>query len=337
MLDFGALPPEINSGRMYSGPGSGPMVAAATAWDALASELSSAAAGFGSVIAELTGGQWLGPASVSMVRAAAPYLAWLHDTAAQADQAAAQAKLAAAAYELAFVMTVPPPVIATNRSLLMALVATNFFGQNTPAIAMTEAHYTEMWIQDAAAMYGYAGSSATASRLTPFTRPQSAAASSDPPSASTALSVGLSATKFVNAAVSSSSAATSGHGIFIADERLAFQAARDLDSPPGPGGVLASAAPFRLGGPDISAAMGRASPVGSLSAPPSWAAAAPEIRPVALASPDSGGGVAAASGDAPAVPGNAFSQTVLGTLSRNGFDARHPKSRPIIVRSPAAG
>ncbi|TWS86914.1 PPE domain-containing protein, partial [Mycobacterium tuberculosis] len=24
-MDFGALPPEINSGRMYCGPGSGPM------------------------------------------------------------------------------------------------------------------------------------------------------------------------------------------------------------------------------------------------------------------------------------------------------------------------
>ncbi|WP_140908204.1 PPE domain-containing protein, partial [Mycobacterium tuberculosis] len=28
-MDFGALPPEINSGRMYCGPGSGPMLAAA--------------------------------------------------------------------------------------------------------------------------------------------------------------------------------------------------------------------------------------------------------------------------------------------------------------------
>jgi hypothetical protein len=30
-MDFGALPPEINSARMYSGPGSAPMLAAASA------------------------------------------------------------------------------------------------------------------------------------------------------------------------------------------------------------------------------------------------------------------------------------------------------------------
>ena len=39
MLDFAALPPEINSGRMYAGPGSGPMLTAAVAWDELAAEL----------------------------------------------------------------------------------------------------------------------------------------------------------------------------------------------------------------------------------------------------------------------------------------------------------
>ena len=65
----------------------------------------------------------------------------------------------------------PPPIIAANRALLAALVATNFLGQNTPAIAVTEAHYMEMWAQDAAAMYAYAGSSSTASQLTPFTEP----------------------------------------------------------------------------------------------------------------------------------------------------------------------
>ena len=34
-MDFAILPPEINSGRMYAGPGSGPMLAAAAAWDGL--------------------------------------------------------------------------------------------------------------------------------------------------------------------------------------------------------------------------------------------------------------------------------------------------------------
>ncbi len=69
-------------------------------------------------------------------------------------------------------MTVPPPEIAVTRSLLAVLVATNFLGMNTPAIAATEAQYAEMWAQDAAAMYGYAGSAASATALTPFTSPQ---------------------------------------------------------------------------------------------------------------------------------------------------------------------
>jgi PPE-repeat protein len=106
-----------------------------------------------------------------MAAAAAPYTAWMNTTAAQAEQTANQAMAAVAAYESAFGMTVPPPVIAANRALLAALVATNFFGQNTPAIMMTEALSAEMWAQDAAAMYGYAGSSATAATVTPFVQP----------------------------------------------------------------------------------------------------------------------------------------------------------------------
>src|SRR6516165_10671310 len=171
MLDFGALPPEINSGRMYVGPGSGPMLAAAAAWDELATELQSTAASYGSTIESLTTGPWTGPSSIAMTAAVAPYVAWMGATGAQAEEAATQAKLAAGAYETAFAAMVPPPVIAANRALLMALIATNFLGQNTPAIAATEAQYMEMWAQDAAAMYAYAGSSAAATQLTPFTEP----------------------------------------------------------------------------------------------------------------------------------------------------------------------
>jgi PPE-repeat protein len=168
-MDFALLPPEINSARMYDGPGSGPMLAAAAAWDGLGAELHSTATAYGSVIAELTAGPWLGAASAAMVAAAAPYVAWMRTTASQAEQTAIQAKAAAAAYEVTFAAMVPPPVIAANRALLQALVATNLFGQNTPAIAATETLYAEMWAQDATAMYGYAGTSASASTLPPFT------------------------------------------------------------------------------------------------------------------------------------------------------------------------
>lgn len=137
----------------------------------MASELNFSAASYGSVIANLTAAGWQGPASTVMAGAVAPYVAWLHDTAAQAAQTAAQAKAAAGAYQTAFAAVVPPPLIEVNRTQLAALVASNFFGQNSPAIAATEAEYDEMWAEDAAVMYGYAGSSATASRLTPFTAP----------------------------------------------------------------------------------------------------------------------------------------------------------------------
>jgi PPE-repeat protein len=170
MAEFAAFPPEINSGLMYAGPGAGPMIASGAAWDALADDLYLAAAAYGSVVSDL-GSSWLGPSSVSMAAAAATYVSWITATAAQAELTAAQAMSAVAAYEAAFVMTVPPPVIAANRALLLALVATNFFGQNTPAIMATEALYVEMWAQDAAAMYGYAGASSAASTLTPFTTP----------------------------------------------------------------------------------------------------------------------------------------------------------------------
>jgi PPE-repeat protein len=170
-MDFALLPPEVNSARMYAGPGSGPMIATASAWNALAAEVHSTASSYESAITGLIAGPWLGPSATTMAAAAAPYVAWMRATATQAEQTASQATAAAAAYDAAFAETVPPPVVAANRSLLMTLVATNLFGQNTPAIATAETQYAEMWAQDAAAMYGYAGASASATALTPFSSP----------------------------------------------------------------------------------------------------------------------------------------------------------------------
>src|SRR3984893_16452828 len=121
---------------MYAGPGAVPLLAPAAAWDVVAAQLRLTAASYASEISGRAAG-WLGPSSAAMAAAAAPYTAWMSTTATQAEQTAAQAGAAAPAYEAAFAATVPPPVIAANRSLLMALIATNFLGQNTPAITAT--------------------------------------------------------------------------------------------------------------------------------------------------------------------------------------------------------
>jgi PPE-repeat protein len=171
VLDLGALPPEITSALMYAGPGSESLQAAASAWNGLAAELSSAATGYNSVITQLAGDEWLGPASASMADAAAPYVTWMNTTAAQAEQAAASARAAATAYETAHAAVVPPQLVAANRTQTAQLLSTNVLGQNTPAIAQLQAQYGEMWAQDAAAMYGYAGQAAAATKMAPFNPP----------------------------------------------------------------------------------------------------------------------------------------------------------------------
>jgi PPE-repeat protein len=144
------------------------MLAAAAAWEGLAATMDHAAVSYGSTIAELIGDAWLGPAAAAMAVAATKCIEWLSSAAAQAEQAANQARDAATAFETAFAMTVPPSLIVANRTQLLALVATNFVGQNSPAIEANEAAYAEMWAQDAAAMYGYEGASAAASALATF-------------------------------------------------------------------------------------------------------------------------------------------------------------------------
>lgn len=189
MVDFAALPPEINSGLMYAGAGVGPLLAAATAWAGLADELESAADRCAAVLAELSGIAWQGPASAAMADAASPYAVWMRTTAGQLARAAGQASAAANSYQLAYAATVPPPVIAENRARLAALVATNLFGQNTGAIAATEAGYAQMWAQDAVAMYRYACDSAGAAALTPLTAPPAVTTGDRPAAGSTPTSL----------------------------------------------------------------------------------------------------------------------------------------------------
>ncbi|KBE88363.1 hypothetical protein AP48_04053, partial [Mycobacterium tuberculosis H3094] len=171
MVNFSVLPPEINSGRMFFGAGSGPMLAAAAAWDGLAAELGLAAESFGLVTSGLAGGSgqaWQGAAAAAMVVAAAPYAGWLAAAAARAGGAAVQAKAVAGAFEAARAAMVDPVVVAANRSAFVQLVLSNVFGQNAPAIAAAEATYEQMWAADVAAMVGYhGGATAAAAALAP--------------------------------------------------------------------------------------------------------------------------------------------------------------------------
>ncbi|CAM4402985.1 putative PPE family protein PPE42 [Mycobacterium basiliense] len=172
VLGYAWLPPEINSARIFSGAGSGPLFTAASAWDGLATDLYASASSFESVITGLAAGPWSGPASVSMAAAAAPYMTWLGVAAGQAESAANQARAAATAFEAALSATVHPAAVTANRMSLTSLVATNFLGQNTPAIAANEFDYLEMWAQDVAAMVGYhGGATSVAAALTPFSGP----------------------------------------------------------------------------------------------------------------------------------------------------------------------
>jgi PPE-repeat protein len=408
-MDFGMYPPEVNSGRMYTGPGSGPMMAAAQAWDSMADELYTAASGYQSVVSELADGAWSGPSSASMTGAATPYIAWLSSSAAQAQETAAQVRAAAAAYEAAFSMTVPPPEIAANRSLLMTLVATNFFGQNTPAIAATEAQYAEMWVQDAVAMYTYAGSSAAATTLTPFgspnqnTDPGASAGQAAAVSQATSTSAGnaqsvISGVSQPLSAVPSAlqTAATSAQSgdltnfldvladlitIFagvpgslanVPDVGLGLLAIIDL--PFGIGGYLTGSNtdkyisawngeeqwPSREPAPLLEfpaplsnlpegsmwAGPGPIRVIGGLSVPPGWAVEAPEVRPLALATPLTDAG-AEAGPAAEAGAANTFNQMGIGGMagqamagppaadSQNGKAVTHARLTPRVTDAAA--
>jgi PPE-repeat protein len=170
-MDYGAEPPEVNSGRMYAGVGSGPLMAAAAAWQALAVELGMSGAVYSQMIASLLG-SWMGPSSAAMAASAAPYVAWMIQAALQCEEHAVATAATAASFETALAGVIPPPLIAENRTELATLVATNFLGVNTPAIAANQAEYAEFWAQDSSTLYSYAGEmSAILGGLMPFTPP----------------------------------------------------------------------------------------------------------------------------------------------------------------------
>jgi PPE-repeat protein len=168
MVDFGSLPPEVNSARMYAGAGSTSLTTAASAWRSLAAELNSAGMGYENVITQLSSEEWLGAASTKAAQALTPYVTWMKTTAAQAEHTATQLDAASAAFETAFASVVPPPLIAQNRALLLQALQANVLGQYTNLIAQLESQYGQMWATDSTTLYNYAAQSSNATKVTPF-------------------------------------------------------------------------------------------------------------------------------------------------------------------------
>jgi PPE-repeat protein len=290
-MNFATLPPETNSGLMYSGPGAGSMMRAALAWETLAARLFTAAADYRAITAQLE----TGAERPALTEAATRYADWLDAVAARSEHAAARLKAATLAYQSAFTATVPPPAVAGNRARRMSLVSANCLGQMSAAIANVDAEYDAMWAQNADAMRAYAESAAGALTLASFP-----ASPGNPAvtkrnwalrSAPDVISAGREVMSVIpealrclsssplttlQATLSAVTPTLSKLNSVTASSDFAIGYLNSMNKT----AALRSLFPKPAVTDEVSAALGRGTPVGALSVPRTWTAAAPAIEPL---------------------------------------------------------
>ncbi len=160
-------PPEVITGRLMSGAGAAPMLAASAQYTAAAVAYEASADRLMAQMVYLSS-NWQGTTAQALQRTTARHLAWMRVLQAQLVLAASRTAAQAAAFSTAYTSMAQMPEIVENRVTTAVLHATNFLGVNTIPIAIREAQYQAMWAQDVAVQSAYFAATVANTTFEPF-------------------------------------------------------------------------------------------------------------------------------------------------------------------------